>query len=375
MSPLDNDRSGRRAARSAAAPLPCLNSHNSNGGGAKSPVDSDSQKVASLLAEARKMGGSATRTAYGLRTNVADFVSSRIERCAFIALTFGGGGAGPSCREATRRFNSFLTGAMRERYPGGMRVLERGEKKGRVHFHLLADVGRDIRSGVDVEAVQRGDYSTASKGMREEYAWLKRQGQRYGFGVVVNVQPVKSCDQAIAKYLAKYVSKHVGRRELRDKGARLVAYWGTAAKTREVCSSRFSWTSPRARLWRWQVGEFARRHGCTDGAGLAVLFGKRWAYWQRTAIMAIEPPRDARSDQGSDQVTMWDIWHGDRMAVAHAVSVATGCTQNDAFQGVFLARVASVQVDVPRWKGVSLSRIQREQWDRTIIWSDGRVER
>lgn len=99
---------------------------------------------------------------------------------------------------------------------------ERGAKRGRVHFHLLGDVGRDIRTGVDVEAVQRGDYRTASVGMREEYVWLRHMAQRYGFGFVADIQPVKSCEQAIAKYLSKYVAKHIGKRELRDKGTRLV---------------------------------------------------------------------------------------------------------------------------------------------------------
>ena len=52
---------------------------------------------------------------------------------------------------------------------------------------------------------------------REEYLWLREMAQRYGSGFVVNIQPVKSCDQAIAKYVAK----QSGRREKRDKGTRL----------------------------------------------------------------------------------------------------------------------------------------------------------
>jgi hypothetical protein len=367
--------------RGARPGAPCLNSHNSN----EPPLNSDAQEVEKLLAQARKMGGSAHRTAYALRTNVQTFVSRvGIEVCAFICLTFGGGGAGPSCREATRKFNSFLTGALRARYGGGVRILERGEKRGRVHFHLLADVGADIRTGSDVEAIQKGDWRTANAALRAELAWLRRMAKRYGFGVIVDIQPVKSCDQAIARYLAKYVAKHIGRREVRDKAVRLVGYWGHASKERTVRSSVFSWNSPRAKLYRWQKAEFARRNGCADTDALKAKFGRRVDFWQRLAIMAIEPPCKVVASRTVDgeveHLTLWDVWHADRLARCSAVAAALGCTQADAFSGLHLQQHVkrTIEFAVPRWSGVPVPRDdfeQPEQTEQTTVWSDGRVER
>jgi hypothetical protein len=176
--------------------------------------------------------------------------------------------------------------------------------------------------------------------MRSEYAALRRAAKAYGFGFVVNLQPVKSCDQAIAKYLSKYVAKHLGRRELRDKGVRLVGYWGHAAAGRVArCGLQFK--SPRSCLWRYQLKEFAGLHGCEDLDALKARFGPRWAYNFRSEIMGIEPPeivcRVVNKGQGDDErlETLRDVWEGDRMASAKRIAQSVGCTPADAYMYLY----------------------------------------
>lgn len=385
----------------AGVRLPCLNSHNSNEHLSEGVQETDEATVKRLLEQARKVGGSAAKTAFALRENIVGFVSPvRLPRCAFVTLSFGGGGEGPSCAYALKKFNSFLTGWISKRWPGGFRILERGEKKGRVHLHLLVDTGRDIRTGVDVEAVQKGDYSSASAAMREEYSALRRAAKAYGFGFVVNLQPVKSCDQAIAKYLSKYVAKHLGRRELRDKRVRLVGYWGHAAKGRTVRAG-FQFKAHTSRLWRWQLAEFAKRNGCADMDELKEKFGCRWAYHHESAIRSIEPPSlvvavkkvDGENDEW---VTLWDVWTAARIASADRIARATGQTQAAVYMALYqpgleerLERAVSGFVSESNERYLQLVQVENvrhashlaklndegEAVDRCTVWADGRVER
>ena len=139
--------------------------------------------------------------------------------------------------------------------------------------------------------------------------------------------------------------------------------------------------SPRSRLWLWQVGEFARRNGCSDLAELKARFGPKWAYHQRAAIMGIEPPAQLLpsrffKDHPGD-VTLYDIWYGDRIARCAAVADSLGCTNAEAYTGIFQPQFRpSLAFEVPRWTGVNLVRQAREEeWERTMIWADGTFER
>ncbi|HUI41931.1 MAG TPA: phasyl DNA replicon protein arp, partial [Terriglobia bacterium] len=149
-----------------------------------------------------------------------------VDNVLFVTLTFGGGKRGPTVKQAEKAFHSFLTHGLGARFLGGVKILERGDKNGRVHFHLLVNAGEDVRTGTDFAALERGDYSTVSAACRRAYAWFRANAVKYGFGRIVNCLPIKSTAEGAARYVSKYISKHFGRRRAEDKGARLRAYWG-----------------------------------------------------------------------------------------------------------------------------------------------------
>jgi hypothetical protein len=226
--------------------------------------------------------GSARRSAYALQVDAEAIVKAwGYENTVFITLTFGGGGDGPTIKKAQRCFDSFLKHSLKEIFPGGIKVLERGTKNGRVHFHLLCDAGKDVRTGVDFEALARGDRRSFGPRLRYLLAELRTAGQRYGFGHIVECDPIKTAAAGVARYLCKYISKHYAQRQSRDKGARLRSYWGTARRHR-AASCLFSWAGERGErgwLWRAKLAIIAKLNGIDDVAeSWSKRFGPRWAY-------------------------------------------------------------------------------------------------
>jgi hypothetical protein len=175
-------------------------------------------------------------------------------------------------REAQKRFNSLRTGVLKSRYLDFITVVER-QKSGRIHFHLLAAVAYDVRTGFDFAAAQEGDYRSAGVHLRAEWAFWRRTAPAYGFGRTEQL-PVRSTSDGIARYVGKYVAKHLHQRREDDKGARLVRYSQGARK----CGTRFAWNGPKAKEWRKKLASFATRHGCWSIDMLRERFGSRWAY-------------------------------------------------------------------------------------------------
>lgn len=228
------------------------------------------------------LSGSARRSAYALQVDAEAIVEAwGVNNTVFITLTFGGGGDGPTVAKAQRCFDSFLTHSLGKLFTGGIKVLERGAKRGRVHFHLLADAGADVRTGVDFEALARGDRRTFRPHLRHLLASLRTAGQRYGFGRICECDPIKSTREGIARYVCKYISKHFEQRQTRDKGARLRSYWGTARPRRVVKSCRFSWAGEKGErgwLWRAKLARISALNGMKDSDAWKLRFGPRWAY-------------------------------------------------------------------------------------------------
>ena len=277
--PWPGRRAQRRASRGAGplngqageAGLPCLQvitSHSGDSGQAQEPS-----------AEPFRLSGSARRSAYALETNALAFVKATgIDRVLFMTLTFGGGKQGPTVNAAQAKFHRFQKHALSRHYPGGLKVLERGGEKGRIHFHLLIDAGADVRSGANFEAIDAGEISSLNPACRAEYSWLRESAPKYGFGKVVNSLPIKSTEEGVARYVSKYISKHMAQRLNEDKGARLCSYWGTARKHRECCSLKFSWAGIGGWLFRAKLAGFSKLNGIKDQDGWADRFGPRWAY-------------------------------------------------------------------------------------------------
>lgn len=257
---------------SDGVPLPCLFSNNST-------EEGSGERPKALSAQQKK---SACALAWNVEAMARKWGLSSL---GFLTLTFADHVVDPA--EAQRRLNSLSTHVLRERYPDGyVRVFER-QKSGRIHYHLLVVLpdGADIRTGVDFAAFAQGDYRTASKTLRAEWAFWRRTAKDYGFGRT-ELMPVRSTEEGIARYVGKYIGKHHAVREERDRGVRLVEY----SRGARMAVTRFGWCSDNAAMWRAKVRLFAQIMSERIGkpirthADLTGVLGPRWAYWHRDFI-------------------------------------------------------------------------------------------
>lgn len=272
--------------RRASTPLPCHRINNSNEG-QKEDENTPVQTPSSLL-----------KSEFVVKSNLSAMIEKHgIDRIGFLTLTFADDVQ--NHKEATKRFNSLNAGVLDERYLDWIRVSER-QKSGRWHFHLVVVCKQDIRRGVDFAAIAKRDYKSASPALRSEWAFWRNTAKKYGFGRS-ELLPVKKTGKALANYVAKYISKGFAFRRAEDKGMRLVSY----SRKARICSSRFSFYSFKALLWRKKVATWvdALYQGYKENAlaygqvpvepftheDMPSLFGKRWAYQLRDEIMATVP--------------------------------------------------------------------------------------
>jgi hypothetical protein len=206
-----------------------------------------------------------------------------IERVGFLTLTFAD--QVTDIREAQRRYNSLANHVLRHRYQETIAIVER-MKSGRLHFHLLVAMWADIRAGVDFDAVKRGDYRSANSALRAEWAFWRRTAKRYGFGRT-ELMPIRTCEEAVGRYMGWYLTKHMGARKQEDKGAHLVRYSGA-----RVATTRIAGVGPRSWLWRKKTANFARRMGFTDEDTFTewarATYGCHWQY-RLMDVIASEP--------------------------------------------------------------------------------------
>jgi hypothetical protein len=200
---------------------------------------------------------------------------SGVERLGFLTLTFRDDVQ--EIREASRRYNSLATHVLRGRYVATMTVRER-TKRGRIHLHLIVVLPGDIRTGFDFAAIAKGDYRSANPALRSEWAFWRKTAPAYGFGRT-ELLPVKSTAEGVSKYVGKYLAKHHFQREEADKGARLVSYSSSA----RAGSTRFSFLSPKATLWRTKLARFAERLGFAGNESgfyrwAREVHGPKWAH-------------------------------------------------------------------------------------------------
>jgi hypothetical protein len=170
-------------------------------------------------------------------------------------------------------------------------------KSGRVHYHLLVNVGKDIRTGVDFKELVNRNYSSAPPSLRQEWSFWRMTAKKYGFGRT-ELLPVASNAEAIGRYVGKYISKNIGqKRPDEDKGVRLVEY----SRGARVHSTRFQFVTENSKKWRSKVKAFAKL--MTDSGAtldpetgdcpqltfenLSQYLGPKWAYHFREIILSM----------------------------------------------------------------------------------------
>jgi hypothetical protein len=214
-------------------------------------------------------------------------------------------------KDVQKRWHSLRTHVISPRYGGRwLRVIER-HKSSRLHYHVLVVVDGDIRTGHDFKKFAENPMASVNDRLKKEWKFLghpKRPGalQKHGFGRC-SLEPIRSTEEAIGKYVGKYIEKHIEKRVVADKGVRLVEF----GKTTRMGTTEFSWNSEGAKLWRakgqvWEKEMFEATgygHGTynfqvrsgpcrsRDNFGiLKALFGPKWAYAAQEAIMQTEVP-------------------------------------------------------------------------------------
>jgi len=264
----DTDSAG--AERGVAAPasvLPCLSSNNC--------TKQDNDKL-NILTGAHK------RTAFMVAFEIQCLVNEfGIERIGFFTLTFKDHVT--DLREAQKRFRSLRAHVIVKRYQRAIGVWER-HASGRIHFHLVVVLDKNILTGADFGAFKHKDYRSANSALRAEWAFWRQTCPKYRFGRH-ELMPVKSNAQGISRYVGKYISKHVTQRLPEDKGARVVRFIGYKSGMRRACC-RFSWNTDNGWLWRHKTAMFAGRHGIKDIGQMKKFFGSRWAYHLQKRIIS-----------------------------------------------------------------------------------------
>lgn len=305
----DRKAEGGNPCRGSAAtgdlpPLPCLNSNNCT----KDEIVQSNHR----------------KTAYALKENIRLMAERHgVEKLGFLTLTFAD--QVKDIKVAQQRFHSLRTHVL-VRYEEWIAVVER-QKSGAVHFHLVIVVGVDIKTGFNFPAHKEARkawnrwklsgnkdldsltihkmltklYSmTATKRLREEWAFWLRRAPRFHFGRC-ELTPIRTNANGISRYLGKYVSKHIGQRKPEDKGIRLVRYSGckrdaagqvVVMPSNRVCC-RFSWLSPGARLHRLKLGAFGQVFGCNSDnyqERFKRWFGSKWGYHTKEVIASIKLP-------------------------------------------------------------------------------------
>jgi len=327
MAAAISGREGGEDGRAAAAsPLPCLNSNISN---EPSP-------------KARPKGGK--KTGFKL-TQTIKYMESvyGVERFGFLTITFPD--PQPTPKEATRRMNILNAGVLSEHFLAWVCVYERGGKNQKPHFHYLVVCKEDIKTGANCDEIQQGNYKSANKALRAEWAFWRDVSNydgkrehvaRYGHIGRCYLVPVKSNGDGIRKYVGKYIEKHMGARLPIDKGVRLLRMSSNVSKM----TCQFMWHSPGATLYRLKLRAWCEARGVYSLEAAQERFGPRFQYKNKEKIL--DQPVDFKGsdwerryarESGEPEVVDLKIWAlADSNAKAQELVALTDCNLVDALK-------------------------------------------
>ena len=287
---------GESAPQAPSPPLPCQSCNNSTENPQAAP----------------QFAPGAAKTAYCLQLEVEAFIERNgLENCGFVTFTFADDVRDQ--KEAQRRKNSLFTHAVRPRYGEYICVVER-QKSGRIHYHALVKVGKDIRTGANLEELfdkklpSRQRYRTAPQALRDEWEYWGTNANpgaaaKHGFGRT-EILPIQKTGKALGRYVAKYISKHLEHRRPEDKGTRLVTYGGIKRTT----ASRFSWAGGNGQVFRTNVATVVRSqhaHGIISAPtreAMTQRHGRHWVYKHRDLLLPTGDTPDRRLNRQAHEL-------------------------------------------------------------------------
>ena len=272
-----------------------------------------------------------------------------------------------SWEEAQRRFNS-LSPLLRERYGvtvharwcrGGNKgslkydengkavmkkesrhlvVCERGENRGRVHYHVLFQkTGADFKTGSKWEYCRwkrKMRWTARSEDCEKEFKYWRENCPKRGFGSYVEIAPLRSLKGGAA-YFSKYVGKgHFSRSESMH-GKQLVRY-GRAYQ--RLHSAQFSFVTGHSADRRWIMEQLAGQYDLYDdpevGCTFAEKFGSKWAYYTRMHFLAVGLLDNRCASRASTKLRdsasswLWDqlkikanFWEAPKGSILHRLSM------------------------------------------------------
>jgi hypothetical protein len=233
------------------------------------------------------------KSAETLYSNVSRLISlaPSINHIGFLTLTFKDNVK--DHKEAYKRFRSFNSNFLSPHPDFGEYVcVKERQTRGAWHYHMVVILKHDIRTDFDFDGYSTwlhtrklGDSNPyGSKQLRSLWSQLYDALPKYGMGKIFSLEPVKSNEEAMSRYVGKYISKHLGARTEDDKGVRLINYSKGWSKN----SSKFQWYTPGSMEWRRKLSLFARLNGCEDLYDLTQKLGPRWPYNYLNEIMDID---------------------------------------------------------------------------------------
>ena len=202
-----------------------------------------------------------------------------IKGCGVLDLTFD---RDVSWNEAQRCLNSLRTNVLAKRF--GKRyviVCERGEKNGRVHFHIFFHKeGSDWYTGSAWywHPKKRRYMCNRNQALQDEWEFWRGVLKGYGFGDRVSINPLRN-PEAAAKYFSKYVGKgHYARTESM-KGKQLIRYGEPLQLMHGAKFSRLDGMAKDRRYLMKKIGmEFGMDVESSDPKQFTAWFGPRWGY-------------------------------------------------------------------------------------------------
>ena len=124
-----------------------------------------------------------------------------------------------------------------------------------------------------------------NKRLREENVWLSEVAQKYGFGRIAEMSPIKSNADGVGWCLAKYLTKS----ELPESWGRCRSY-ELCGEVKKHIGSQFQWVSSATWMFRRKL-EFVADYLHFDGyEDFAEFLGPRWFHYIREEVNALRMP-------------------------------------------------------------------------------------
>ncbi len=89
-----------------------------------------------------------------------------------------------------KKWHSFRTNVLKERFPTGMWARERQPRSGNWHAHCVVALRRDIKTTFPFQEVQRRNYRNVDPQLRSLWKELREKGAGHGFGRI-ELLPIK----------------------------------------------------------------------------------------------------------------------------------------------------------------------------------------